>query len=349
MIDMVHGIGTPYAGNPHERLDDGEVISTATPSRGFLHKELKMATGVGEEGKEIRSARLSSCFIAYLDILGFKEVVKRTSFEQLKSIVDDFTLEFARAVDDSRDIKTDAGNVVTKISLENIKVRIVSDSICVWTENDDRLNQFDNLLHIVNAMLDSGVKHGLPLRGCVNYGELFSGKIEMPDDVTLDCSFDNSSAVYGRALVEAYELEGQMDWSGAILTPKAWAKIVAEFERCKGAERAIRASSATCAEDWFNHYPYFVWYDVPFKRGKRKAIAFNWNYRSGHTFSEEMIRRAFTPPRCESLDEGIKTKLNETVRFYEYTKRIAELCGAGLVKKLPIPDMAYIFTDLQNN
>ncbi len=347
---MVHGIGTPYAGNPPVRFDEGEVVLAVTPRRGSLHKELKMAIGVSEEDQKIGSTWQHSCFVAYLDILGFKDIVKRNSFEQLKSIVDDFTIGFARAVDESRSIKTNTGRITSRIKLGGgVKVRIVSDSIYVWTENDDRLKQFDDLLHVVNAMIAGGFEHGLPLRGVVTYGELFSGEVKMPDDIPFDFSFIHSSAVYGRALVEAYELEGKMDWSGAILTPKAWEKVVGEFERYKGAGRTMRSCSVKCAEDLFNHYPYFVWYDVPFKGGKRKAIAVNWNYRSGHVFSAGKIHQAFTGGRCEGLDDIVKTKSNETVRFYEYTQQAAELCESGSVKKLPVPDLTYKSTDLQNN
>ena len=58
-----------------------------------------------------------------------------------------------------------------KIKLgSGIHARIVSDSIYVWTENDDRLKQFDDLLRIVNVLLVNGFLQGLPLRGVVTFG-----------------------------------------------------------------------------------------------------------------------------------------------------------------------------------
>lgn len=308
-----------------------------------------MAIEVRDVDMEIGMASQRSCFFAYFDILGFKNLVKRTTFEQLKCIVDDFTVGFAKAVDESRSIKVNTGMVATRIKLgENIKVRIVSDSIYVWTENDDRLKQFDDLLHIVNAMLVSGLEQGMPLRGVVTYGELFSGEVKMPEDTPIDFSFDNGSAVYGRALVEAYELEGQMDWSGAILTPKAWAKVVGEFERPEGAGRIMRTCSVKSAEDLFNHFPYLLWYDVPFKNGKRKAIAFNWNYRPRLAVSMEDIYMAFVE-RGSIDDAAVALKLLETSRFFEYTKPFVGPCGKDLVGAMPTPDPFYAMSDLQNN
>ena len=288
-----------------------------------------------------------SCFFAYLDILGFKDVVKQNSFDQLRKIVEKFTVDCARTIDKSRGFENDNGKVENRIKLgEGINVRVVSDAIYVWTQNDDRLFQFDDLFRVVNALLASGLVCGLPLRGVVTFGELFVGRVSVPADIPIDFSFDNGS-VYGRALVEAYELESRMNWSGAILTPKAWAKIQGEFEKGKRFkdDRTMRSTSIKCPTYLFNEVPYFLWTDVPFKDGKRKAIAFNWNYRTGRELSAEKIRKAFIK-ECGVAEGSVKLKLHETLRFYEYTQRVAELCYFGSVRMLPTPDSSYILTNL---
>jgi len=61
-----------------------------------------MSIGVSDED---HSADHHSWSFAYLDILGFKDIVKRNSFEQLKRIVDDFTVGFAKAADESRSLR----------------------------------------------------------------------------------------------------------------------------------------------------------------------------------------------------------------------------------------------------
>lgn len=279
-----------------------------------------------------------SCFFAFLDILGFKSKVKQKTFEQLRKIVNDFTVGSKQAVDLSRTIVTNKGTVVCKIELSHIHVRIVSDSIYVWTEDDECLKEFDNVLHIVNAMLASGIENGLPLRGVVTYGEVFIGRDTGSDDST-DFTFDNGS-VYGKALVEAYEMESQMDWSGAILTPKAWAKVEGEFGKGFG-------TSIKCPEELFNHFPYLLWYGVPFKDGRKEAIAFNWNYKPSIDLSVEKINKAFTEG-ISIVNDTVQLKLRETVRFYEYTQRVAELYDFGSVKMLPVPDRSYVLSDLDN-
>lgn len=277
-----------------------------------------------------------SCFFAYLDILGFKNIVKQNTYKQLKEIVDGFTVKCKETIDSSRTIKTNTGKELAKIVV-GVNVRIVSDSIYIWTKGGESLQQFDDMLHGVNALLAYGFERGLPLRGVVTYGELFSESVKVTDGNPRDFSFENDS-LYGRALVEAYELESQMNWGGVILSPKAWAKVLGDFE--KGfAMRSIKRP-----DDLFAHYPYLLSYDVPFKRDAKKAIAFNWNYKSEIALSEEKIRKAF-----EGRNRTVKKKLNETICFYKYTQHIAELCDFGLKGKLPIPDSTYIFTNLQNS
>lgn len=290
-----------------------------------------------------------SCFFAYLDILGFKSIVKRTSRKQLKALVDEFTVECAKAVDRSRCFWESGEKSSPRLCLgKDIHVRLVSDSIYIWTENDEQLKHFDDMLHIVRSLLVCGFERRLPLRGVVTYGEIFSGSTKVPDDIPVDFSFDNGS-IYGKALVEAYETEGQMDWSGVVLTPRAWAKVEGEFERgtTSAAEMIMRSHNIKHAEDLFNHFPYFIWYDVPFKAGKRKAIAYNWNYKPDTPLplSANLIGEAFTQHH-RTLDEAAQKKMQETIRFYGYTQYIAELCDFGSKKSLPVPDPTYALSSL---
>ena len=60
-----------------------------------------------------------------------------------------------------------------------------------------------------------------------------------------------------------------------------------------------------------------------------------------------MIRKAFTQ-RCGTDDTAVKLKLKETIRFYEYSQRVDQLCGVGLKKALPVPDSDYVLSELVN-
>ena len=289
------------------------------------------------EGKGITAQ--DSCFLAYLDILGFKEKVKQMSVEALKKLVADFTDTFRKTVNSSRMVPGGNGRDVGIKIGPGMEFRMVSDSIYVWIKNDDDcMKQFDNMIHIVNALLATGFEKRLPLRGVVTFGELFSGNIKTPCNVPPDLLFRDNDSLYGKAIVEAYELESRIDWSGAIVTPNAWAKVVGTHKKLRGKRPS----------DMFNRFPYFLWYDVPFKKGKGKAIAYNWNYFSKIDLSEEKIHNAFVG-KYGVVDDAVKVKHDETIRFFEYTKRVAELCDRGLKSALPVPDTSYALSDLSIN
>ena len=61
--------------------------------------------------------------------------------------------------------------------------------------------------------------------------------------------------------------------------------------------------------------------------------------------SEEVIHEAFSV-RGGVEEQSVRSKLNETIRFYEYAQRVAELCDFGLKKELPVPDSTYILSVL---
>ena len=276
------------------------------------------------------------CFFALLDILGFKKRVKETTFDQLKEIVNGFIVGTARTVDVSRGIVTHTGQICSRGKLKSVSVRIVSDSICVWAnqseEDDNCLRQFDSLLLIVKGMLEYGLSHDLPLRGAITFGELFSGDTRLPDDFPVDFSFD-ANTLYGRAVVDANEVEATMNWSGAIVTPNAWAKVKKEFAE----GHKMRAANIKRPEDLFNHFPYLVWWDVPYKEKRQKGIAINWNYYPYNAVSEDTIKRAFSGRG--SGDAEVSKKRDETILFYKNAIAVQ-------VENLPVPDETYGQVDL---
>ncbi len=141
-----------------------------------------------------------------------------------------------------------------------------------------------------------------------------------------------------------------MEWSGAILTPKAWETVVKEFKKSdgSGAGTVMLAENIKRAEDLFNHYPYLIWYAVPFKKGRADVIAFNWNYKFKPAISEEKIYKAFTG-RCDTDDAAVALKFWNTLRFYERIKPFAGPCDMERVKAMQVPDSDYASRDLLNN
>lgn len=143
----------------------------------------------------------SSVFVAFLDILGFKDLVERNTHEQLEDIYS----QFFTSVEENSELfgllsqilKNDKGISTTVQSV------IISDSIVLWT-TDDTIDNFNMLVMAVRLLIIRSFGEGIPLRGAITRGPL-------------SVSTDKSVRIFGKALTRAYTLESQMELSGCII------------------------------------------------------------------------------------------------------------------------------------
>lgn len=140
-----------------------------------------------------------------MDILGFKQIVENNETGKLLEIIRTFFQEFDSAVDKSRTYNSSSGKP-DKICLHQLNFRLMSDSILIWTK-ENTFSTFRNLLEATRELVAVGLENGFPLRGVLTYGDLIASK-------HIKCQFFSSDSIYGKALVEAYTLEKEMEWSG---------------------------------------------------------------------------------------------------------------------------------------
>lgn len=278
-------------------------------------------------------------FFVFLDILGFKNIVLNNSQEELLKIITSFFSGFNSAIDESRSI-SDGNASVTKIKLNEMAFRMHSDSIIIWTlpyegndKKETRFTTFMNLLEAVSELLKFGLLNGLPLRGILHYGELIIHNQNGNDNCFL-----NNECIYGKVLTEAYQMEGEMNWSGAVITPIAWDKI-----------REIWTPIRFSSDDpnvLFYRYPYLTWYDVPLKKGdKQKRIAINWNYLYAwfktKKCSEDKIKTSFSAFN-RIVNDDVRNKIENTINFLNYTNSNAEKFHINhAIDSIAIPDEKY--------
>lgn len=119
-------------------------------------------------------------YIAFLDILGFKNLVNSSrTCEKIVHIYDfaQYRYEtFFKSMDD-----------VAK----NIKMKIMSDSICLYIRADFPNALLYLMIYCVTFQCDLLHSEGLPLRGGITYGDMY-----VENDI-----------IFGPALTEAYLLE----------------------------------------------------------------------------------------------------------------------------------------------
>jgi hypothetical protein len=160
---------------------------------------------------------------AFLDVLGFKQLVKHVPHEELvvlyKALMDTVYehTTLTSYPDDHRKWDEDPYYDEHEVKqLRFVKMMIASDSIVLFSD-DDGSDGARRVLSAVKRLLVAGFRLGTPLRGAVTVGDL--DLVEGTD--VAESSTRNAWALglVGAGLVRAYELEGGFAWSGAVIEP----------------------------------------------------------------------------------------------------------------------------------
>jgi hypothetical protein len=139
---------------------------------------------------------------------------------------------------------------------------IMSDSIVVFSDVVTKSNQ-QNILHdfvsSIKLLFSQAFLHQILLRGAISYGDFYVDK--------------KNSIFFGKALLDAIELEGKQQWIGCSLC-KNMDSIVAEYFKSKRADFFGSAKTGTLAAitgSIINKY------NVPFNDGSNKEqYIINW-------------------------------------------------------------------------
>ena len=226
-------------------------------------------------------------FVAFFDILGFKNLVEKNSHEKLIKIYNDALCETVSEIKrigiEHHSYDQNAVN-----SLESISQYIISDSIILIQNEYNHRGLFFLILQS-KVLLKMGISEGIPLRGGISLGEI---------------SILNNlgTTIVGRALTNAYQLESVQNWSGAIIDPNC-------FKIHPNDKYFLELLTDT-------KKPLLVDYDVPLKSEiDSKFYAINWVDKND---TIEEIRNSFYAHNKEV--NGVKQEeiIENTVKFAEY-------------------------------
>ena len=148
-------------------------------------------------------------FVAYIDIMGFKDMVARTPHNEI--------YEMMRKIEASKSI-----NVYLYPGYKDpllVKTTTYSDSIMIYSkdESDDALK---SLLYTVSGFAYDLLVECIPYKGSVAFGRM-----------TLD---DKNSIYFGQPLIDAYLLQEELHFYGIIIHATAEKKIGNEknYNKC---------------------------------------------------------------------------------------------------------------------
>ncbi len=130
-------------------------------------------------------------YVAFLDILGFKDYVLRHSIDDVYKRLQ--TLNALRPDDDDSEYDVEIE--------KRIKFTIFSDSIFIFSKDDSPAN-LRHFLTYVKRVVRMSLRREIPLKGAIAYGD-----IVVDDDENLFC---------GQPIIDAYLLEEDLQYMGIV-------------------------------------------------------------------------------------------------------------------------------------
>jgi len=142
----------------------------------------------------MNSFHSENTIVAFLDILGFKDLVNNNGHDKLIRVYQNLLLpivQHSSTFGKYKVIKKEDGQslAVADSSKAVISSLVISDSIVLWTPIAS-MKSFIDIAIVVRNLLVSGMYSGLPLRGAISIGPLsmINDTIEMNNELSMSFS-----------------------------------------------------------------------------------------------------------------------------------------------------------------
>jgi hypothetical protein len=264
---------------------------------------------------ETFSKDYADCYVAFLDILGFKRVASVHSHEHLKSVYQKFSETIVHGLSNGKYVLSKDGEtecIGPDVRQATVNSLLVSDSILIWTD-DNSAESFGNIVKAVRSLLAFSMIDGIPLRGAISIGPLSSILNQWP---TQTQNFQHS--VFGKAIVDAAEIEKKQEWSG-----------------CEISKAAIEFYKSKCFEgESLIEKKLILSYPVPRKNESTEIDGYviDWVNHPQTGIDANVVRDAFAPPFNPDVNEQDKFKMDEwpkvkiklcnTLKFVKHVKSL---------------------------
>lgn len=160
-------------------------------------------------------------YLAYFDVLGFKEIVKNNTLEELNVIFSQLLRDTQTAVSGENYIQPEPGIIVADLTKQKVHCMHISDSVLFWT-NSDSEEDFNELAKVCYTFYWRSLHLFVPLRGCLVHGEIEFRPFHFKNDG--GATYYNSS-LYGKGLVDAYLKADSIEYAGCYIDNSAIIKV----------------------------------------------------------------------------------------------------------------------------
>lgn len=268
-------------------------------------------------------------YIAFIDILGFKELIEKKTHEELIKIYENgFTIsnQISSSKNNYIEFEKEGKTICTPdISKSEVNSFLFSDSIVYWT-NDNSENSFKELLVVVKNTFRISFLFGLPLRGAISVGELTFRNYAPQNQNNVFIQ----NCIVGKGLSETYVLESKQIWSGCIISEKC-IEFIEKDKQLNIIESLLNTND-------------LIKYDVPMKNNKqgilskisdsikklfnkkssmtiKNSLVLNWMENLSN-MSEDKINELFAKYGKDISNPDVQIKIKNTIKFYQYLKNL---------------------------
>lgn len=150
-----------------------------------LNLDEESSSGSVFRGERITAER----YVVFLDIMGFKDRVARTSHDTLRQLLSEFNKDMTGLI----------GKYAEK---SNIQLAQFSDSIVLFSD-DIEPDSLHTVIKVACGIMLKAIEKGIPLKGAIARGE-----------ITCDMT---KQLFFGQALIDAYLLEENIQYYGILV------------------------------------------------------------------------------------------------------------------------------------
>jgi len=241
-------------------------------------------------------------YIAYFDILGFKEFIENNEKAYVEKNFRNIFRESQTAISGETFIEYAPIGLVPDLNKAEINCMHFSDSIIFWT-NDFSTESFKKMVNVCYTFYWQCMKYSFPVRGCLVFGDIEFKPFQIKSKGK--GIFQNSS-LYGKALISAYLKAESQDWAGCYID-----------------KSAIQTVEENAINELINENK-VVYYPVPLKDGTQsfeytvRIIGGSLNNMAFKNLAKG-IERIFTlHMNGKPITESVIRKQNNTIKFLDY-------------------------------
>lgn len=182
----------------------------------------------------------STCkrFVAFLDIMGFRDMVFRNTHEDVLGTLEQFRIAIRKIRKDARERLKGKPSGWDTFGNTIIWPVFFSDSVLLFS-SDDSLGSVEHILWGVYLVISRALLKGIPIKGAIAYGEQ-----------TADFK---KSLYFGRPLIDAWELQNEIVLYGAVLH-HTMEKFLIENDLLEEVNSSVLKYPTPLKQGIINHY-----------------------------------------------------------------------------------------------